>query len=108
MKKEPESTPWPKESHHTQETGSWESTAGFLVLRLFLAVIALMNGITKFEGVGGEYSFEAYATNMKQLATQITDDSFMPLWLSEFFAWPLGFLLILLGLAIFMGYLQEG
>ena len=103
MSNEPGSTQVSKESHHVREVSSWESTAGFLILRLFLAVTALMNGTTKCEGVGGEYSFGAYATNMKQLATQITEDSFMPLWLSEFFAWPLGFLLILLGLGIFMG-----
>ncbi len=86
---------------------TWESTAGFLVLRVFLALIALLNGISKFEGKGGSFSFEAYSTNAKSLAKLITDDSFIPLWMSELFAMPLGFILILVGLAILAGFFMR-
>ena len=103
MKNEPGSVQVSKESHQTQKACSWESTAGFLILRLFLAIVALINGISKFEGKGGTYSLNAYAENSERLAKQITEDSFIPLFLSQWFMWPLGFLLILLGLAIFLG-----
>ena len=63
----------------------WESIAGFLILRLFLALIAQINGVSKFEGKGGIYSWEAYATNMRQMAKFITDASFIPLWMSQLF-----------------------
>ncbi len=92
-----------KKTHTTHPPTPWEAVAGFLILRLFLALIALMNGVTKFEGKGGTYSWEAYTTNMKQMAKVITDDSFIPLWMSQIFAWPLGFLLLLLGLGILTG-----
>ena len=91
-------------SHPENPAIPWESVASFLILRLFLALIALMNGITKFEGKGGTFSWDAYATNMKQMAEVITDDSFIPLWMSRVFAWPLGLLLIVLGAGILTGF----
>ena len=91
----------------SNDAGAWESTAGFLVLRVFLALIALLNGISKFEGKGGGFSFEAYSINAKGLAKLITDDSFIPLWMSELFAMPLGFILILVGLAILAGFFMR-
>lgn len=87
----------------TADGTAWESIAAFLILRLFLALIALMNGVTKFEGPGCTYSWEAYVTNMRQMAKLITDDSFIPLWMSTLFAFPLGFLLIIFGVGILMG-----
>ena len=96
-----------REPQTAPNAAPWESIAGFLILRLFLALIALMNGVTKFEGKGGTYSLEAYATNMKQMAKLITDDSFIPLWMSQLFAYPLGFLLILLGLGILSGFFMR-
>ena len=101
MKKGSSATP------QSNDACSWESTAGFLVLRVFLALIALLNGISKFEGKGGAFSFEAYSTNAKNLAKAISDDSFIPLGMSEMFALPLGIILVLLGLAILAGFFMR-
>lgn len=85
---------------------SWESTAGFLVLRLFLALIALMNGVSKFYDKG-VFSFEIYANKAEKTALAVTDSSFIPIGMSNLFVMPLGYILILLGLAILLGFFMR-
>ena len=89
MKKSSSATP------QSNDACSWESTAGFLVLRVFLALIALMNGISKFYDKG-VFSFEIYANKAEKTALIITDSSFIPIWMSNLFVVPLGYILILL------------
>jgi thiosulfate dehydrogenase (quinone) large subunit len=79
-----------------------EYTTAFLLLRLFLALRALMAGVEKFES-GGIYSLANYAKNMERMAAGITGASFLPLWATRPFALSLGYLLIGLGLALLLG-----
>jgi thiosulfate dehydrogenase [quinone] large subunit len=79
-----------------------ELTSAFLLLRLFLAVRALMSCVEKFEA-GGAYSFDNYYNNMKRMATGITGASFLPLWATKSFALPLGYILGLLGVMLLLG-----
>ena len=80
----------------------WEFTAAFLILRLFLGLRTLMAGIEKFE-LGGVYSFANYYKNMGRMADGITSASFLPLWMTRFFAHSIGYLLIVVGIAILLG-----
>lgn len=82
--------------------GRSELTWAFLLLRLFLAVRAVMSCVEKFEA-GGNYSFQNYYTNMTRMATGITGASFLPLWATKCFALPLGYILGLLGLMLLLG-----
>lgn len=79
-----------------------ELTYAFLLLRLFLALRALMSCIEKFES-GGAYSFQNYYTNMTRMATGITGASFLPLWATKSFALPLGYILGALGVMLLLG-----
>lgn len=79
-----------------------EYTHAFLVLRLFLGLRALLAGLEKFESKGS-YSFVGYYENMKRLASGITGASFMPLWATKFFAFSIGYILIVLGITILLG-----
>lgn len=86
----------------TPARGASEQTAAFLILRLFLALRALMAGIEKWE-LNGTYSFANYYQSMGRMASGITGASFLPLWATKSFALPLGYLLILLGAALLLG-----
>ena len=79
-----------------------ELTYAFLLLRLFLALRALMSCLEKFES-GGTYSFANYYTNMTRMATGITGASFLPLWATKSFALPLAYILLVLGVALLLG-----
>lgn len=79
-----------------------EHTGAFLLLRLFLGLRALLAGLEKFES-GGAYSLENYAKNMGRMATGITGASFLPLWATKPFALSLGYVFIVLGLALLLG-----
>jgi len=79
-----------------------EYTAAFLLLRLFLGLRTLLAGIEKFEA-GGSYSFANYYVNMGRMAQGITGASFLPLWMTRGFAHSLGYVLILLGVALLLG-----
>ncbi len=82
--------------------GRCELTYAFLLLRLFLALRALMSCFEKFES-GGTYSMANYTTNMTRMATGITGASFLPLWATKAFALPLGYFLGVLGVALLLG-----
>lgn len=79
-----------------------EYTGAFLLLRLWLGLRTLFAGVEKFES-SGSYSFENYYKNMERMAQGITSCSFMPLWMTKTYALPLGYLLIVLGLALLLG-----
>lgn len=79
-----------------------EYAAAFALLRLFLGLRTLLAGIEKFEAKGS-YSFANYYTNMTRMAEGITGASFMPLWATKYFAHSLGYLLIVLGVALLLG-----
>lgn len=79
-----------------------ESTAAFLLLRLFLGLRALLSGLEKFES-GGRYSLENYGRTMDRIANGITQASFIPLWASKVFAQSLGYLLLAAGIAVILG-----
>jgi thiosulfate dehydrogenase [quinone] large subunit len=74
----------------------------FLLLRLFIGLRTLLEGLEKFES-NGRYSFATYYENMKRMAQGITGASFLPLWATRFFADSLGYLLIVLGAALLLG-----
>src|SRR3954466_13028524 len=76
-----------------------EYTAAFLLLRLFLGLRTFLAGLEKFEANKG-YSMENYSANMSRMAKGISDFSFIPVWAANLFAQPLGFLLLILGVAI--------
>lgn len=76
--------------------------AAFALLRLFLGLRTLMAGIEKFEAKG-TYTFANYYENMSRMAQGITGASFMPLWATRFFAHSLGYLLVVLGVALLLG-----
>jgi thiosulfate dehydrogenase [quinone] large subunit len=79
-----------------------ELTAAFLLLRLFLGLRTLLAGIEKFES-GGSYSFANYYKNMARMAQGITSASFLPLWATKNFAHSIGYVLVILGLALLLG-----
>ncbi|HTL66918.1 MAG TPA: hypothetical protein VL200_04595 [Lacunisphaera sp.] len=90
------------ESTPTPAPGRCELTAAFLLLRLFLALRALMSCLEKFE-LGGTYSFENYYKTMAKMAAGITGASWLPLWATRAFAMPLGYILFVLGVALLLG-----
>ena len=79
-----------------------EYTAAFLLLRIFLGLRTLMAGLEKFEA-NRSYSTENYSENMTRMATGISNNSTIPLWAAKAFALPLGYLLVILGVAILLG-----
>jgi thiosulfate dehydrogenase [quinone] large subunit len=79
-----------------------EYTAAFLILRLFLGLRTLMAGLEKFEA-NKSYTMDNYSENMVRMATGISNNSVIPLWAAKAFALPLGYLLVILGLAILLG-----
>jgi thiosulfate dehydrogenase [quinone] large subunit len=79
-----------------------EYTAAVMLLRLFLALRALLAGLEKFES-GGVYSLTNYAKNMDRMATGITSASFLPLWATKPFAFSIGYILLALGFALLLG-----
>ena len=83
-------------------TSRSEYTAAFLLLRLFLGLRTLMAGLEKFE-LNRSYSTENYSANMTRMAEGISKNSTIPLWAAKSFALPLGYLLIILGVAILLG-----
>lgn len=84
------------------EAGRCDSTAAFLILRLFLGLRTFFAGVEKFES-NGTYSFKNYYENMGHMAQGITGASFLPLWATRNFAHALGYLLLLLGAALLLG-----
>ncbi len=84
-----------------------EYTWAFLLLRLFLGLRTLLEGLEKFES-GGRYSIATYHENMKKMAQGITGASFLPLWMTRAFAAPLGYLLIIFGAALLLGIKPRG
>lgn len=79
-----------------------EYTAAFLLLRLFLGLRTLLAGLEKFE-LNASYSFSSYYENMARMAQGITGASFLPLWMTKPFALSLGYLLLVLGIALLLG-----
>src|SRR5678815_5404744 len=77
----------------------FEYTAAFLLLRLFLGLRTLLAGIEKFESKGA-YSIANYNETMGRMAQGITGASFLPLWMTRAFALPLGYVLLILGIAL--------
>jgi thiosulfate dehydrogenase [quinone] large subunit len=62
----------------------------------------LLAGIEKFESKG-TYSFSNYGENMTRMAQGITGASFLPLWATKNFAFLLGYILVVLGIALLLG-----
>jgi thiosulfate dehydrogenase (quinone) large subunit len=87
---------------HSSSTVRGEYTAAFLILRLFLGLRTLMAGLEKFEA-NKSYTTANYSENMTRMATGISNNSVIPLWAAKAFALPLGYLLVILGLAILLG-----
>lgn len=83
-------------------SGPLEYTGAFLLLRLFLGLRTLLAGVEKYEA-NKSYSFSIYYENMNRMAAGISNNSFIPLWAAKFYATSLGYLLILLGLAVLLG-----
>src|SRR6188768_1306204 len=81
-----------------QTVSRGEYTAAFLLLRLFLGLRTLMAGLEKFEA-NKSYTTANYAENMNRMATGISNNSVIPLWAAKAFALPLGYMLVILGVA---------
>src|SRR5262245_51278805 len=79
-----------------------EYTAAFLLLRFFLGLRTLMAGLEKFEA-NRRYSTENYSANMTRMAEGISKNSVIPMWAAKTFALPLGYLLVIFGIAILLG-----
>lgn len=79
-----------------------EYAYAFLILRLFLGLRTLLAGIEKFE-LKGSYSFANYYENMGRMAQGITGASFLPLWATRLFAHSIGYVLVVLGVALLLG-----
>jgi thiosulfate dehydrogenase [quinone] large subunit len=88
---------------HSSETNRPEYTAAFLVLRLWLGLRTLFAGLEKFES-GGSFSFENYYKNMARMAGGISGASLLPLWATKTFAFFLGYLLVIFGLSLLVGF----
>lgn len=79
-----------------------ELTSAFLLLRLFLGLRTLAAGLEKFEA-NNSLSVSNYSENMNRIATAINKYSVLPLWATKAFAMPLGYLLVIFGVAILLG-----
>lgn len=79
-----------------------EYTWAFILLRLWVGLRTLLEGVEKFES-GGKYSVANYKDAMTHMAQGITGASFLPLWATKLFAAPLGYILIILGAALILG-----
>lgn len=86
---------------NSAKSGCEYVSAAFL-LRLFLGLRTLFAGIEKFEAKG-TYSLQNYSDNMTRMASGITGASFLPLWATKNFAMGLGYVLIVLGVALLLG-----
>jgi thiosulfate dehydrogenase (quinone) large subunit len=80
----------------------FDHSAAFLLLRLFLGLRTLLAGIEKFESKG-TYSLANYSENMGRMAQGITGASFLPIWMTKTFALSLGYVLVVLGVALLLG-----
>jgi thiosulfate dehydrogenase [quinone] large subunit len=89
-------------THNPPPAPRCEYTWAFIILRLFLGLRTLLEGLEKFES-GGRYSVGSYNENMKRMAQGITGASFLPLWMTHLFAAPLGYILLVLGAALLLG-----
>lgn len=87
---------------NSSSTARSEYTSAFLILRLFLGLRTLMAGLEKFEA-NKSYTTANYSENMTRMATGISNNSVIPLWAAKAFALPLGYILIILGVAILLG-----
>lgn len=87
---------------YSSTTSRSEYTAAFLILRLFLGLRTLMAGLEKFEA-NKSYTTANYAENMNRMATGISNNSVIPMWAAKAFALPLGYILVILGVAILLG-----
>ncbi len=94
--------PTPVAADESKPPASFEFSAVFSVLRLFLGLRTVMAALEKFEA-GGRYSLEIYRQNMTRMAEGITGASFLPLWATRPFALSLGFVLGGLGVAVLLG-----
>ena len=82
---------------------SWSNeTWAFLTLRLFLGLRWLIAGLEKWE-LDGAYSTENYYTNMNRMAEGIANNSFMPIWMTKYYACSLGYILVALGVTLLLG-----
>jgi thiosulfate dehydrogenase [quinone] large subunit len=79
-----------------------EYVAAFLLLRLWVGLRTFLAGLEKFESKG-RYSVAAYNENMDHMASGITGASFLPLWATKNFAHAIGYVLLLLGVAVLLG-----
>ena len=79
-----------------------EYSYAFLIIRLWLGLRALFEGLEKFEK-SGAYSFQAYYENMGRMAAGITGASFLPLWATKLFAMSIGYVLIVIGVTLLLG-----
>ena len=61
-----------------------------------------MAGLEKFEA-NREFTTANYSETMTRMATGISNNSVIPLWAAKAFALPLGYLLVILGVAILLG-----
>jgi thiosulfate dehydrogenase [quinone] large subunit len=92
----------PTASSSASSYSNCEGVYAFLILRLFLGLRALFAGIEKWE-LGGEYAFSNYYATMGRMADGIAGASFIPAWMAKAFAYPLGYILLLLGVTILLG-----
>ncbi len=81
---------------------TFEYTAAFLLLRLFLGLRTVLAGVEKYENKG-TYSVANYQQNMEHMAQGITTASFLPLWMTRNFAHASGYVLLILGALLLLG-----
>jgi uncharacterized membrane protein YphA (DoxX/SURF4 family) len=81
-----------------------------LILRLWVALRLFMAGVDKFrKGYADTVSFsmENYHEKSAQIASLMSSNSFLPAWACSAFASSIGFVLLLVGLWVAVGFFTE-
>lgn len=96
-----------REESSSKLFGWSDETWAFLVLRLWLALRAIVTGLQKFQGVdeGGQAAFglKYYKAMPDALLNKIAAEPLFPAFLSKPFTAALGYLLIISGLMTLLG-----
>ncbi len=97
-----------KDDNGSQQTecGTCGQAAASFILRLWIGLRLFFSGIEKFRGGSGvdtAWTFENYKDKMGKIAEMTADNSILPTWVCNLYAFPLGFLLVGFGVMCLLG-----
>ena len=81
-----------------------------LLARLWIGMRLFMAGLDKFragDGADSTFNMDNYHSKTDRIASLMTDHSFLPKALVNMYATPIGFILLLVGLWVVVGFFTE-